>query len=234
MRSTRAPAGSVLRHAGIDPTAPRPPFRFEVDIPEPWIVPDLDPRRSAGWIRQFVERSGTDGAWSSPDRRAAAQLIRSVVATLRAQGVLLAAILAGRVGPEVVGASVTLGWRRLPDQVDLDALGSLLARMEPGECELVDRRLVDLLVLSSGRAIRLRSLERARVPGSTGEREVAVHQLFVPIDPTSWTAIVTATTASPELRERVRLIAIHVADSIRTGTIGCPQGGDAVAVGTGG
>ena len=122
---------------GIDRRAVRPPFGFAIDIPEPWIVLDLDPRTSAQWVRQLVRRRGIGTRRTAREAWAAAAVVRDVIAALQAQGVLLAAILAGRIGEEVVGASITLGWERSPSSVDLDALGLSLARASPGADELV-------------------------------------------------------------------------------------------------
>ena len=202
---------------GIDRRAVRPPFGFAIDIPEPWIVLDLDSRTSAQWVRQLVRRRATGTRRTAREAWAAAVVVRDVIAALQAQGVLLAAILAGRIGEEVVGASITLGWQRTPCSVDLDALGLSLARASPGANELVQHRRVDLVAVSGREALHLRGREQARVPGSTIRREVVLHQLFVPIEDPTWLAVVTATTGLLQLGDVVGEAAMHVAGSLRTG-----------------
>ena len=202
---------------GIDRLAVRPPFGFAIDIPEPWIVLDLDPRTSAQWVRQLVRRRATGTRRTAREAWAAAVVVRDVIAALQAQGVLLAAILAGRIGEEVVGASITLGWQRSPCSVDLDALGLSLARVSPGANELVQHRRVDLVAVSGREALHLRGREQARVPGSTTRREVVLHQLFVPVEDPTWLAVVTATTGLLQLGDVVGEAALHVAGSLRTG-----------------
>jgi hypothetical protein len=216
---TARAAGAVgqLPAPGIDRRAVRPPFGFAIDIPEPWLVLDLDPRTSAQWVRQLVRRRATGTRRTAREAWAAAVVVRDVIAALQAQGVLLAAILAGRIGEEVVGASITLGWERSPGNVDLDGLGLSLARASPGAGELVQHRRVDLVAVSDREALRLRGREKAWVPGSTTRREVMLHQLFVPVEDPTWLAVVTATTGLLQLGDVVGEAALHVAGSLRTG-----------------
>ena len=84
-------------------------------------------------------------------------------------GVLLAAILAQSLGQEVVGASLTVSWRKTRG-LDLDSLGSSLARAVPTADELVHHRCVDVLALRTRQAVRLRTRQMATVPGSTQRR----------------------------------------------------------------
>jgi hypothetical protein len=202
---------------GADPAVPRPPCRIEVDVPEPWFVLDLDPRTSARWVRQLVQQRAWAGRASAVDQQAASRVLRGVVDALRAQGVLLAAILAGNIGHEVIGASVTLGWRRTSGCWDLHAVGLALSGRTSATDGLIEHREVDLVELPRGRAVHLRGRERARVPGSTLQREVALHQLFVPLEGSGWLAVVTATTALLRLSEVMGETALRVAASIRVG-----------------
>lgn len=217
MSASAAVVSGQLPAPGIDRRAARPPFGFAIDIPEPWIVLDLDPRTNGRWVRQLVRRRAAGTRRTALDARAAAEVMHEVIAALRGQGVVLAAILAGRIGEEVVGASITLGWERSPSSVDLDALGLSLARASPGADELVQHRRVDLVALSGGTALRLRGREQARVPGSTTRREVMLHQFFVPVANSTWLAVVTATTGLLQLGDAVGQAAMHVAGSLRAG-----------------
>ncbi len=206
-----------LPPAGTDPSVPRPPFGFEIDIPQPWILLDLDPRTTTEWIRQFVQLRAVGRARPAADRLDVSKVLRDVIDALRAEGILLAAILAGSVGQEVIGASVTLGWREMRGGVELEALGSSLAVAAPTSDELPHHRRVDLVSLSPRPAVRLRTRQLAPVPASTHRREVCVHQLFVSTEASTWVAVVTATTSMADLDDAVGQAAIHVAGSLRAG-----------------
>jgi hypothetical protein len=217
MTSSVATANRGRLAPGIDSAAPRPPYRFEVDVPEAWLVLDLNPRTSVRWVRRLVGQRAAGGRGSAADQLAAGRVLHGLISALRGQGVLLAAILARRTGKEVVAASLTMSWRQVRSVPHLDVLGAALACGAPGVDELVEHRHVDVVDLASGPALRLRGHQRARVPGSPSEREVTLHQLFVPTAQPGWVAVVTATTAVPRLSETVGETALRVAGSIRAG-----------------
>ena len=107
-------------------------------------------------------------------------------------GVLLAAILAQSLGQEVVGASLTVSWRKTRG-LDLDSLGSSLARAVPrgGRARPPSSRRRARLRTRQAVRLRTRQMARCRDRRSGG---VALHQLFVPMADTNWMAVVTATT----------------------------------------
>ena len=100
--------------------------------------------------------------------------------------------------------------------LDLDSLGSSLARAVPAADELVHHRRVDVSPSGHVQAVRLRTRQMADA-GIDAAAGVALHQLFVPMADMNWMAVVTATTGLLRLSAAVGDTAAHVAESIRAG-----------------
>lgn len=207
----------ALPAPGYAADAPRPPVGFSIDLPDHWTVLDLDPATREGWLDAFLDRRLAGRPREGVERRAARAALFQLLRQLHAEGVFLAAILAGEVGGEPVSASATLAWRRPDlggDRLDLEGLRQVYLRApgSPGE----DRRArrVEVVDLPSGGAVKVASRETAPVPTLAKVRSVAVTQYLVPVPHDGWLAVITATTGVPALEAGVEEVADAMAASL--------------------
>ncbi|HYT09218.1 MAG TPA: hypothetical protein VEL73_01005 [Mycobacteriales bacterium] len=197
---TRPAPPSAL--VGVDPAAPRPALGFRLDVPDEYTVLDLDPATSDASLERLLDERGAAVVGAARQRVRGRQVLRQVVADHRKAGVFLAAYLAGAgASPgEIVGAGLTLAWRRFAGGVDLDALAAFFQENDPQPGE--DRAPTDVLRvrLPCGEAVRVVNRQLAPVPLTSRGREVVVVQHLVPVpQPASdWLAVLTASTPDVE------------------------------------
>jgi hypothetical protein len=150
-------------------------------------------------------------------------VLREFLDECRAQGIFVMRLLTGPAGADppgledLVGASLTLAWRRLDgtDHVDVDGIAQVLASAPPGPGEAAADRIVAVVGLPTGPAAHLHAAQLAALPGSpVRQRMTALSQFLVPIPRLPWLAIVTTATANPQLADGIDAIAEGVARSI--------------------
>jgi hypothetical protein len=213
--------------AGVDPAAPRPPVGFRLHLPATWTAVDLHPASCEAWVRSYVrDRLGT--APETAGRRAQARRgLDALLDGCRAQGVLVLLLLAGpvpgrpnggRVGlDDLVGASLTLVWRRLvgTDHVDVDGTAQALAVASPARGEPAPDRIVAVVDLPTGPAVYLHTAQLVGVPGRPGtQRMTALSQFFIPAPDLPWLGVITTATTKHELADGIDAIADGVARSL--------------------
>lgn len=183
---------------GVDPAAPRPPIGFRLDVPDELTSLDLDPATSDASIERLLDARTAAVPEASRHRVRARQVLQRVTGDHRAAGVFLAAFLS-RVGPsprEMVGASLTLAWRRFDGGIDLDGLETWFREDDPQPGEDLALREVRRLPLPYGEAVRVVNRQLAPVPLTSHRQEVVVVQHLVPApEPAAeWLAVLTMST----------------------------------------
>lgn len=183
---------------GVDPAAPRPPIGFRLDVPDEFTSLDLDPATSDGSIERLLDERAAEVPGAARQRARARQVLQRVVSEHRAAGVFLAAFLAaaGSSPGEMLGASLTLAWRRFPGGIDLDGLETFFREDDPAPGEDPARREVLRLPLPYGEAVRVVNRQLAPLPLTSRRQEVVVVQHLVPAPPPAaeWLAVLTVST----------------------------------------
>lgn len=183
---------------GIDPAAPRPPVGFRLDVPDEFTSLDLDPATSDGSIERLLDERAAAVPGAARQRSRGRQVLQRVVSEHREAGVFLAAFLAARGASagEMLGASLTLAWRRFAGGIDLDGLEMFFREDDPAPGE--DRALREVLrvPLPYGEAVRVVNRQLTPLPLTSRRQEVAVVQHLVPAPAPAgeWLAVLTAST----------------------------------------
>ena len=183
---------------GVDPAAPRPPIGFRLDVPDEFTSLDLDPATSDASIERLLDERSAGVPGAARQRARARQVLQRVVGEHREAGVFLAAFLAasGRSPGEMIGASLTLAWRRFAGGIDLDGLETWFREDDPAPGEDLAQRAVARVPHPYGEAVRVISRQQVPVPLTSRRQEVVVVQHLVPAPAPAaeWLAVLTAST----------------------------------------
>ena len=183
---------------GVDPAAPRPPIGFRLDVPDEFTSLDLDPATSDGSIEALLDERSVGVPGAARQRARARQVLQRVVAEHREAGVFLASFLAGTgASPgEMIGASLTLAWRRFAGGIDLDGLETYFRDDDPGPGEDVASRDVRRVEHPYGETVRVVNRQLVPLPLTSRRQEVVVVQHMVPAPPPAeeWLAVLTFST----------------------------------------
>lgn len=183
---------------GVDPAAPRPPIGFRLDVPDEFTSLDLDPASSDAAIEQLLDERSADVPGAARQRVRARQVLQRVVAEHREAGVFLASFLAagGAAPGEMIGASLTLAWRRFAGGIDLDGLETYFREDDPAPGEDPDRREVTRVDHPYGETVRVVNRQLVPLPLTARRQEVVVVQHLVPAPPPAdeWLAVLTFST----------------------------------------
>ena len=186
------------RSVGVDPAAPRPPIGFRLDVPDEFTSLDLDPASSDASIEQLLDERSAGVPGAAAQRVRARQVLQRVVAEHRGAGVFLASFLAGA-GPsagEMIGASLTLAWRRFAGGIDLDGLEVYFRDGDPAPGEDPAQRDVRRVEHPYGETVRVVNRQLVPLPLTSRRQEVVVVQHLVPAPPPAadWLAVLTFST----------------------------------------
>jgi hypothetical protein len=183
---------------GIDPAAPRPPVGFRLDVPDEFISLDLDPTTADASIERLLDERSAAVPGAARQRVRARQVLQRVVGEHRSAGVFLASFLAGAgASPgEMIGAGLTLAWRRFTGGIDLDGLETFFRDDDPAPGEDPALRDVRRVPLPYGEAVRVVNRQLAPLPLTSRRQEVVVVQHLVPAPPPAadWLAVLTQST----------------------------------------
>jgi hypothetical protein len=217
---------------GVDPAAPRPPLGFRLDVPDEFTSLDLDPATSDASVERLLDERAAAVPGAARQRARARQVLQRVVASHREAGVFLAAFLAAA-GPspgEMIGASLTLAWRRFDGGISLDGLETYFRDDDPAPGEDPALREVTRVPHPYGEAVRVRNRQEVPLPLTTRRQEVAVVQHLVPApEPAAeWLAVLTASTpdlaGADDFAELVGLVAGSLQFLDTTGALLPPPG----------
>jgi len=187
---------------GVDPGAPRPPIGFRLDVPDEFSSLDLDPATSDASIEALLDERSAGVPGAARQRSRARQVLQRVVTEHRRAGVFLASFLAGA-GPspgEMIGASLTLAWRRFAGGIDLDGLEIYFRDDDPAPGEDSALRDVRRLDHPYGETVRVVNRQLVPVPLTSRRQEVVVVQHLVPAPAPAeeWLAVLTFSTPDVE------------------------------------
>jgi hypothetical protein len=204
---------------GVDPATPRPPVGFRIRVPDEWLRLDLDPDTSPGWVERFLDDRIATHPEAAPHRGHLRQVMRTLIGQQRDAEVFFCAILTGpgHRPSDILSASLTLAWRKLPraaSHLDVDALVALYADAPADDGEDPTARRVEPVELPAGPAARLRTTALAPIPETSRRQRVAVSQHFVPVPGTDWLGVLTVTTPNLGLTEVFDDLADRVAESL--------------------
>lgn len=198
------PAGPVVDENetevyGVDPAAPRPAgIGFRLDVPDEFTSLDLDPATSDASVERLLDERTAAIPEAARHRARARQLLQRVIGDHRTAGVFLSAFYAapGASPREMVGASLTLAWRRFAGGIDLEGLETWFRDGDPAPGEDLALRRVERLPLPYGEAVRVVNRQLAPVPLTSHREEVVVVQHLVPApEPAAeWLAVLTMST----------------------------------------
>ena len=183
---------------GVDPAAPRPPVGFRLDLPDEFTSLDLDPATADASIERLLDERSAAVPGAARQRVRARQVLQRVVGEHRSAGVFLASFLAGAgASPgEMIGAGLTLAWRRFAGGIDLDGLETFFRDDDPAPGEDPALRDVRRVPLPYGEAVRVVNRQLAPLPLTSRRQEVVVVQHLVPAPPPAadWLAVLTQST----------------------------------------
>lgn len=192
--------------ARLDPSAPHPPFGWSIDLPADWALLDTAPpswRRSA---ERLVDDRFDGDRLSRPERRGVLDVIEALVGDCQRAGTVLSVLQLGRLASGGVGsAGLQLAWYdSAPEPAGLAAA----RRAVPHRGTAVE------VPAATGPALLHEDRMSVVAPGTAQRVALTTHQVFVPVHPTTWTAVLSTASAHPELTGTLRELVLTVAASI--------------------
>ncbi|MGQ0679492.1 MAG: hypothetical protein ACT4OM_07540 [Actinomycetota bacterium] len=196
----------AIAEAGYGPAVPRPPIGFSIDVPDHWVVLDLNPATWEGWLHSFLNQRPGFKSVSELERDLARAALLNLLTKLEEDRVFMAAILPARVQRQSVSASGTLAWRKMEgiEAIRVAGLKQILLRSADAPPLAVEE-----VSLPVGPAVKASS--RELVQG----RSAAVFQYFVPVLDSQWLAVITCSTGNVALEKGVEVVARGMASSLR-------------------
>jgi hypothetical protein len=183
---------------GVDPAAPRPAIGFRLDVPDEFTSLDLDPATSDASIEALLDERSAGVPGAARQRARARQVLQRVVAEHREAGVFLASFLAGAGSSpgEMIGASLTLAWRRFTGGIDLDGLEIYFRDDDPAPGEDPAQRDVRRVDHPYGETVRVVNRQLVPLPLTSRRQEVVVvqHMVPAPAPADEWLAVLTFST----------------------------------------
>lgn len=202
MASTEATATRGLE---LPPDAPKPDFRWTVSLPTTWRIIDLNPTRTDAVINNLLRDDDlVPGArLKRSHQREVKQAMVDMATQARDAGSLLALILPGISGEEVVAVTMLLRWvDSAPAAASVLDSQKQLGLPEDSTVEKTNQGDPYLLFHSQ--------MEGGPI---TQRRTLYTHQAFIPAPGTSWTLVVSATAPNAETSESVEAIVRRAAAS---------------------
>ena len=206
-----------LPPAGYAAGVPRPAIGFSIDVPDHWTVLDLNPDTWDGWLDAFLDQRLAGRPDAARERGPARAALADLLRRLHGEQVFIAAILAADVRGQLVSASATLAWRRVPpgdDGIPVEGLREVYLRAPAGPGEDVDRRRVEVVELAAGAGVKVVTSETPELPGLAEPRPVRLTQYLVPVLDTEWLAVITASTGNAALAPGVEEVADGMAATL--------------------
>ena len=186
------------RVVGVDPAAPRPSIGFRLDVPDEFTSLDLDPATSDASIEGLLDERSATVPGAARQRARARQVLQRLVAEHRDAGVFLAAFLAAAAPSPggMIGAGLTLAWKRFDGGIDLDGLETFFRADDPAPGEDPAQREVSRVHHPYGESVRVRNRQAVPLPLTSRRQEVVVVQHLVPAPAPAaeWLAVLTAST----------------------------------------
>jgi hypothetical protein len=190
----------------LNPNVAHPPFPWLIGIPSDWTVLDTNPSSWEHSAERMVDDRFAGRQIRASQRREVLAFIEQLVADCQRSDAALSLLQLGRMSTGSVGsAGLHLGWfDSAPDVAGLALVREILPRT--GTVEELDT--------PCGSALLHRDIASTTPPGGLTRVRSTVVQLFLPIEGTTWTAVLSAATAHPELERVLDEVIVAVARSI--------------------
>jgi hypothetical protein len=200
----------------------RPPFAFRVSGPDDWLLLETEPNAWQPSVQRILAQARMGlGRLTARERRELRELLETVVGSAQEAGVILSLVKlardpAGLAGGGMFCGSLSLSWYdSSPVQADM-----AFCRLVAGDAEDLEE-----FEGAAGPALLRCESMRHQQPWDElfPDDRAASAQGFVPIDGTSWTALVSGIVSSTAHAELLRKLVRRMAASIRL-TAGTPEG----------
>jgi len=190
----------------LNPNVAHPPFPWFIGIPADWALLDTNPQSWQRSAARMVDDRFYGQRLRAAERREVLGFIEQLVADCQRVGAALSMLQLGRMSTGVVGsAGLHLGWfDSAPDLAGLTLVREILPRT--GTVTEVDT--------PSGPGLLHRDTASTVPPGATARVRSTTLQLFLPIEKTTWTALLSAATPHPEMERVLEDLIVAVARSI--------------------
>jgi hypothetical protein len=191
----------------LNPGVAHPPFSWSVGLPSDWALLDTHPqtwRRSAE--RLLDDRFG-GARLARPERRGVLDFLEQLVADCQRAGTALSVVQLGKLTSGGVGsAGLHLAWHDCaPRSADL----------AQARRALPDRGTATEFQAATGPAVLHVDRMSMMPPGTATRVALASYQVFVPLFPTSWMAVLSTASAHPELSASLRALVVDVATTLQ-------------------
>lgn len=190
----------------LNPNVAHPPFAWVIGIPSDWMLLDTNPQSWQRSAERMVDDRFAGRRIRAAERRQVLDFVEQLVADCQRSGAALSMLQLGRMSTGQVGsAGLHLGWfDSTPDPA-----GLVLVREA-----LPTTGTVEEVQTPCGPALLHRDTATTVPPGGLVRVRSTVLQLFLPVEGTTWTAVLSAATAHPELERVVDEVIVAVAGSI--------------------
>jgi hypothetical protein len=190
----------------LNPNVAHPPFPWLIGIPSDWFLLDTNPQSWQRSAERMVDDRFAGRKIRAAQRREVLTFVEQLVADCQRSGAALSLLQLGRMSTGAVGsAGLHLGWfNSAPDRAGLALVREVLPRT--GTAEEVDT--------PCGPALLHRDSASTTPPGSLTRVRSTVLQLFLPVEGTTWTAVLSAATPHPEMERVLDEVIVAVARSI--------------------
>ena len=205
----------------LNPDVAHPPFAWSVGLPGDWALLDTHPQTWRRSAERLLDDRFAVARLSRPERRGVLDFVEQLVADCQRAGTALSVVQLGKLSSGGVGsAGLHLAWHDCAPRS---------AGLAQARTALPDRGTTTEVEAATGPA--LLHVDRMSVvpPGTATRVALASYQVFVPLVPTTWMAVVSTASAHPELSEGLRELVVAVGASIRPGEAPAEAPGDAPA-----
>ena len=210
-----------LPPAGYAADVPHPAVGVSIEVPDHWVVLDLNPDTWDTWLDAFLDQRLASRPDAVGERAQARAVLLDLLRQLHGEKVFMAAILAADVGGELVSASATLAWRELDlddgEKIELEGLRQVYVQAPPAAGEDMEARSVERVELPCGGAVKVVSSERIRAPGTSTDQPTTLIQYLIPVLDINWLAVITSSTANEPLAAGLEVVADQMAASLTFG-----------------
>ncbi|MTD15258.1 hypothetical protein GIS00_15050 [Nakamurella sp. YIM 132087] len=207
-------------HVELDPAAPRPPFPLWMRLPAEWSLLDTNPATWQRSAEELVRTSFGGGKLPAAERRGVLSVLEDLVADCQRAGSALNLVTVGRLkAGTAFSAGIHVAFAGDERPATLGRVQDVLSRSGT----------TTEIGTASGPALLHRDRSTMVVPGTATIAALTNLQIFLPFAGTTWTAVLSTSSAFDELTPRLEALVREMAAGIRR-TATDADGSDGVAV----
>jgi hypothetical protein len=194
-------------HVELDPDAPRPPFPLWLQLPGAWSLLDTNPATWKRSAQSLIDTSFGGGALPSSEKRSVLSVLEDLVSDCQRAGAALNLVVLGQLEPGTAfSAGIHLAFAGDNRPASLGRVRDMLGT--GGTTTEIDT--------GCGPGVLHRNRSTMVVPGTARIVAMTTAQVFVPFPGTTWTAVLSTSSAHPQLTEPLVDLLRQVGASIRT------------------